>query len=294
MTIIFKPYNRIRTISFIPLLIFLTVVMTGSDIIDKPDNDEWVIVIDAGHGGKDPGTSGKRSKEKDLALSIALKTGKYIEEKIEGVKVIYTRKTDKFIEVYKRAEIANKADADLFITIHLNGFRDSRVRGTETYAMGLHKDEGNLEVAMKENSVITLEEDYTTRYQGYDPDSSESFIIFSLMQNIYLEQSLNFASYIQDQFTERVGLPSRGVKQAGFLVLWQTTMPSVLIEAGFITNMQEESFIISAEGQDFISSAIFRAFRDYKASIKVISLPFSKLRFLNYQILIVSFSWYNL
>jgi N-acetylmuramoyl-L-alanine amidase len=133
--------------------------------------------------------------------------------------------------------------------------------------MGLHKDDGNLEVAMKENSVITLEEDYTTRYQGYDPNSSESFIIFSLMQNIYHEQSLNFASYVQNQFTERVGLRNRGVKQAGFIVLWQTTMPSVLIEAGFITNTQEESFIITPEGQDYIASAIFRAFRDYKEAI---------------------------
>jgi N-acetylmuramoyl-L-alanine amidase len=133
--------------------------------------------------------------------------------------------------------------------------------------MGIHKDEGNLQVAMKENAVITLEDDYSTRYMGYDPNSSESFITFSLMQNIYLEQSLRFASFIQNQFRERVGLQDRGVKQAGFLVLWQTTMPSVLVEAGFSSNLDEERFLMSAEGQDFIASAIFRAFRDYKAAI---------------------------
>lgn len=133
--------------------------------------------------------------------------------------------------------------------------------------MGLHKDQGNLEVAMKENSVITLEEDYTTRYEGYDPNSSESYIIFSLMQNIYLEQSLNFANYIQEQFSNRVGRTDRGVKQAGLIVLWQTTMPSVLVETGFITNLQEERFLMSDQGQDYIASAIFRAFRDYKSSI---------------------------
>lgn len=243
-------------------------VIPGSDSSSPGTrNDEWLIVIDAGHGGKDPGTVGKRSREKDLALAIALKTGKYIEENIPGVKVIYTRTNDTFIELYRRAEIANQAKADLFISIHINGLSDTRVRGSETYAMGIHKDEGNLQVAMKENAVITLEDDYSTRYQGYDPNSSESFIAFSLMQNIYLEQSLNYASFIQEQLRERVGMRDRGVKQAGFLVLWQTTMPSVLIEAGFSSNAEEERFLLSAEGQDYIASAIFRAFRSYKESI---------------------------
>ncbi|HDZ41975.1 MAG TPA: N-acetylmuramoyl-L-alanine amidase [Bacteroidetes bacterium] len=259
------------TISFLAIFLFITAV-SGSFtslicLADEPPENEWVVVIDAGHGGKDPGAKGRTSKEKDITLAIALKTGKYIEELLNGVKVIYTRKGDEFVELYKRAEIANKAKADLFISIHCNGFRDSRIKGSETFVMGIHKDQGNLEVAMKENSVITLEEDYTTRYQGYDPNSSESFIIFSLMQNIYLEQSLNFANYIQDQFRVRVGLDDRGVKQAGLIVLWQTTMPSVLVEAGFITNSQEERFLKSGRGQDYIASAIFRAFRDYKAAI---------------------------
>ncbi len=252
------------------ILFFTTGLFFGISFItfaDEPPENEWVVVIDAGHGGKDPGAEGRMSKEKDITLAIALKTGKYIEELIDNVKVIYTRKEDEFVELYKRAEIANKAKADLFISIHCNGFRDTRIKGSETFVMGIHKDQGNLEVAMKENSVITLEEDYTTRYQGYDPNSSESFIIFSLMQNIYLEQSLNFANYIQDQFRNRVGRADRGVKQAGLIVLWQTTMPSVLVEAGFLTNSQEERFLLSGEGQDYVASAIFRAFRDYKASI---------------------------
>ena len=249
------------------LITGIFILATFNSYAGEPIKNEWVVVIDAGHGGKDPGAEGRRSKEKDITLAIALKTGKYIEELLEGVKVIYTRKGDHFVELYKRAEIANKAKADLFISIHCNGFSDTRIRGSETFVMGIHKDQGNLEVAMKENSVITLEDDYTTRYQGYDPNSSESFIIFSLMQNIYLEQSLNFANYIQDQFRERVGLNDRGVKQAGLIVLWQTTMPSVLVEAGFLTNSQEERFLLSEQGQDYVASAIFRAFRDYKATI---------------------------
>lgn len=254
--------------AFIVVLVTMALLFSPyNSYADKPPENEWVVVIDAGHGGKDPGAEGKRSKEKDITLAIALKTGKYIEELLDDVKVIYTRKEDKFIELYKRAEIANKAKADLFISIHCNGFRDTRIRGSETFVMGIHKNQGNLEVAMKENSVITLEEDYTTRYQGYDPSSSESFIIFSLMQNIYLEQSLNFANYIQDQFRNRIGLTDRGVKQAGIIVLWQTTMPSVLVETGFITNSQQERFLLSDQGQDYVASAIFRAFRDYKSAI---------------------------
>lgn len=262
-----KYYTTISRLLLIIAILSFSAWINPKLTADNPVNEEWLVVIDAGHGGKDPGSMGRQSKEKDLALSIALKTGKYIEQKIEGVKVIYTREKDEFIELYKRAEIANKAKADLFISIHCNGFSDRRVRGSETFAMGLHKDAGNLEVAMAENAVITLEDDYSTRYQGYDPSSSESFIAFSLTQNLYLEQSLNFASYVQDQFRDRVGLRDRGVKQAGLIVLWQTAMPSVLVEAGFISNSEEEKFLISEKGQDYIASAIFRAFRDYKHSI---------------------------
>lgn len=263
----YKHYTIFSGTCFIILTAGLLLLLPSGVKADKPQENEWVVVIDAGHGGKDSGAVGRKSMEKDIVLKIALKTGKYINELLEGVKVIYTRTDDEFVELYKRAEIANKAQADLFISIHCNGFGDGRIKGSETFVMGIHKDQGNLEVAMQENSVITLEEDYTTRYQGYDPNSSESFIIFSLMQNIYLEQSLNFANYIQDQFRTRVGLSDRGVKQAGLLVLWQTTMPSVLVEAGFLTNMQDERFLMSEKGQDYIASAIFRAFRDYKLAI---------------------------
>lgn len=263
----YKHYTIINSAFRLLITAGILFFSTFITLADEPPENEWVVVIDAGHGGKDPGALGKRSKEKEITLAIALKTGKYIEELLDDVKVIYTRKEDEFVELYRRAEIANKAKADLFISIHCNGYRDIGISGAETFVMGLHKDQGNLEVAMKENSVITLEEDYTTRYQGYDPNSSESYIIFSLMQNIYLEQSLNFANYIQEQFRNRVDRIDRGVKQAGLIVLWQTTMPSVLVETGFITNLQEEHFLMSEQGQDYVASAIFRAFRDYKASI---------------------------
>ena len=263
----YKHYTIIHSSFRLIIIAGILFCSTYFSFADEPPENEWVVVIDAGHGGRDPGALGKRSKEKNITLAIALKTGNYIEELLDDVKVIYTRKKDEFVELYKRAEIANKAKADLFISIHCNGYNDIRINGSETFVMGLHKDQGNLEVAMKENSVITLEEDYTTRYQGYDPNSSESYIIFSLMQNIYLEQSLNFANYIQEQFRNRVGRIDRGVKQAGLIVLWQTTMPSVLVETGFITNSQEERFLMSEQGQDYIASAIFRAFRDYKSSI---------------------------
>ncbi len=265
-----KNYKHYTTFN----LTALTIVIAGMFLLssptataDEPPDKEWVVVIDAGHGGKDPGAIGKRSREKDIALKIALKTGKYIEELIDGVKVIYTRKDDTFIELYRRSEIANEAKADLLISIHCNGFGDTRVHGSETYVMGLSNNESNLRVALKENSVIMMEEDYETRYQGYDPNSSESFIAFSLVQNIYIEQSLSFANFIQDQFRERVGLHDRGVKQASLIVLWKATMPSVLVETSYLTNLSDEKFLMSNEGQDFIASAIFRAFRDYKTSI---------------------------
>jgi N-acetylmuramoyl-L-alanine amidase len=226
------------------------------------------VVIDPGHGGKDPGALGKISREKDIVLGLGLKLGNYISENFSDVEVIYTRTADEFVELHRRAEIANKAKADLFISLHANSWKNRNILGSETYVMGLHTDEKNLEVAMKENAVITFEEDYTTKYEGYDPDSPESFIIFSLVQNTYLEQSLNFAAFVQDQFRERAKRIDRGVKQAGFLVLWNTTMPSVLVEIGFISNASEEAYLRSESGQDYIASAIYRAFRDYKIAVE--------------------------
>lgn len=222
------------------------------------------VVIDAGHGGKDPGSVGKRTTEKEIALAIALKLGNYIEQNLEGVKVIYTRKTDVFVELHKRAEIANANKADLFISIHVNGNVNTQASGTETLLIGLHRAGENFEVAKKENSVILLEEDYSTKYEGFDPNSPESYQIFSLMQERYFERSLNFGALVQDQFRERAMRKDRGLYRQGLLVLARTAMPGVLIEAGFVTNPDEEKFLMSEEGQDLIASAIFRAFRDYK------------------------------
>ncbi|MCF6341811.1 MAG: N-acetylmuramoyl-L-alanine amidase [Bacteroidales bacterium] len=231
------------------------------------------VVIDAGHGGKDPGALGKHSKEKNIALAVALKTGKYIEEYLPDVKVIYTRSTDRFVELYKRAAIANEANADFFISIHCNSNNDSRAYGSETYAMGLHKSNANLNVAMKENAAITFEEDAGNAYEGFDANSPESYIRFSLFQNIFLDQSLELANKIEKQFKDHVGRKSRGVHQAGFLVLWRTAMPGVLVELGFLSNPTEERFLLSDKGQVYMASAIYRAFKSYKLEFEKENKP---------------------
>lgn len=226
------------------------------------------VVIDAGHGGKDPGTHGLVAKEKDIVLDIALQLGRIIEENIKDVEVIYTRKDDRFVELEQRAAIANKNDADVFISIHANAISLKSVHGTETYIMGTHKREGNIEVAKRENSVILMEENYEERYEGFDPLSPESHILFSLYQSAYFSNSLLLAQKIEKQFKERVGRRSRGVKQDGFWVLWRTSMPSVLIEVGYLTNPAEEKYLNDKLGRIYIASGIFRAFRDYKAEIE--------------------------
>ncbi|MBN2862222.1 MAG: N-acetylmuramoyl-L-alanine amidase [Bacteroidales bacterium] len=235
------------------------------------NEDKWVIVLDPGHGGRDPGALGSVSKEKDINLAIALKTGKYLEQNMDNVTVIYTRKDDSTVDLYERPTIANKNKADLFISIHANWAESKNVAGAETYVMGLAKDEENLAVAMKENEVILLEEDYSTRYEGFDPKSPESYIIFTLTQNVFQRQSSNLASKIQYQFLEKARRRDRGVRQAGFIVLFKTTMPSVLIETGYLTNQAEEKYLISNEGQDYIASAIYRACRDYINEIDIMS-----------------------
>ncbi len=222
------------------------------------------VVIDPGHGGKDPGAVGAKSQEKDIVLAIALKLGGYIESNFDDVEIIYTRTTDEFIGLNRRAQIANENKADLFISIHCNSAANRRAYGSETFVMGLHRSQENLEVAKKENAAILYEEDYLETYSGYDPNSPEANIIFSMYQNIYLNQSLTMASLIQDQFRDRAGRHDRGVKQAGFLVLYNVTMPGILVEAGFLSNAQEEKYLMSEMGQAHIASAVFRAFRDYK------------------------------
>ncbi len=236
------------------------------------------VVIDAGHGGHDTGCLGAKVKEKDVALAIALKLGKFIEINFPEVKVIYTRKTDVFVELHERAEIANNAKADLFICVHCNSacYHDQKkkkdvcnqeINGVETWVMGLHKSEANLEVSKRENDVVLLEKDYTKKYDGFDPNSPEANIIFSLYQNAYLDQSLRLASFVQNE-VEKKGREERGVKQAGFLVLFKTYMPSVLVETGFLSCPSEEKYLSGTKGQNEIAESVFNAFKNYKASIE--------------------------
>lgn len=260
--------ERTNYIYAIKLLIVLFTVLVFNSLEAAPVQEKtWVVVIDAGHGGKDPGALGSSSREKNINLAIALKTGEYIKKNLENVKVLYTRDNDVFPGLKERADFANRNKADLFISLHANWAASASIKGTETFIMGLSKDEQNLEVAMKENEVIRLEDDFSAKYEGFDPKSPESYIMFTLMQNIYKEQSTQLASGVQNQFRTRAGRVDRGVKQAGLLVLYMTSMPSILIETGFITNPDEEKYLMSKEGQDYIASAIFRATRDYIAEI---------------------------
>ena len=248
-------FNRIA------LLCCLFIMLTSTTLAQYKRS--YTVVIDPGHGGKDPGAKGEFSLEKDVVLDVSLILGKYLEENLDSVKVIYTRTTDVYPELYKRAEIANNNDADLFISIHANANPNKKAYGTETLVLGLHRAGENFEVAVRENSVILLEEDYEERYQNFDPTSEESYIMFSLMQSVYDEQSVLFANEIQTQFEKRVRRHNRGVKRQGLLVLAQISMPGVLIELGFISNRTEEKYLNSKQGQDYLASAIFRATRDH-------------------------------
>ena len=221
------------------------------------------VVIDPGHGGKDPGCVGAISKEKAINLAVSLELGKLIEQNHKDVKVIYTRKTDVFIPLDERANIANRNKADLFISIHVNSVKVGNASGTETYTIGLADSGENLDVAMRENSVILMEDDYLSKYEGFDPKSSESYIIFEFIQNKHVEQSLSLASEIQKAFV-RSKRENRGVRQAGFLVLRKTSMASVLVELGFISNRTEERFMASKDGQSILAGSIYRAFSNYK------------------------------
>ncbi len=228
---------------------------------------EMIVIIDPGHGGKDVGAVFGKIYEKDVVLNIGLKLGKYIKEQLPGVKIVYTRDTDVFVPLHQRADIANQSKADLFISLHANFCGTPSTVGAETFILGLHRSQDNLDVAKKENSVILFEEDHSERYEGFDPNLSESYIMFELIQDEFLGQSAQFANQVQNQFRNRAGRKDRGVKQAGFLVLRQTGMPSVLVESGFLSNPNEAKYLDSEEGQDYIASAIFRAFSDYKKII---------------------------
>lgn len=226
---------------------------------------DFVVVIDAGHGGHDPGAIGKTAKEKNINLNVALKVGNLIKRNCDDVKVIYTRSKDVFIPLDRRAEIANNAKADLFISIHTNALANNRTaKGASTWTLGLAKSDANLEVAKRENSVILYESDYKTRYAGFNPNSAESYIIFEFMQDKYMEQSVHLASLMQKQFRQTCKRADRGVHQAGFLVLKASAMPSILIELGFISTPEEERYLNSKEGADTMAKGIYRAFLNYK------------------------------
>ena len=260
----------VRNIRIKVLLIAITLLNSSASFLSNGTRVA-TIVIDPGHGGRDPGTSGKNTKEKDIALKISLKFGAYIEKNMPDVKVIYTRKDDRYVALEERPEMANHAKADLFVCIHANSLPGAPAFGTETYVMGLHKDKGNFEVAKRENSVMLFDEDYKERYEGFDPESPESYILFTLSQSAYQESSLKFAQKVEAQFKTKTGRYSRGVKQAGFWVLWKTSMPSVLIETGFLSNMKEEGYLASDKGQDAIAAGIYRAFKEYKLEMESIN-----------------------
>ena len=233
------------------------------------------VVIDAGHGGHDPGNTGTgryKKSEKDISLEVALQLGEYIERAYENVDVIYTRKEDKFVTLKGRTTIANKADADLFLSIHCNSAANKEAFGTETFVMSMTKIAANLELAKRENSSILLEENYEQTYEGFNPDSPESLIARSIAQSVYLDQSLTLSAHIQEQYRERVSRRDRGVKQAPYWVISFTTMPSVLTELGFLTNKGEEDFLNSDNGKVYMASAIYRAFKQYKAEIEGVEI----------------------
>ncbi len=253
--------------SFIIIVLFLILLNFHGFAATNPPTEKFVVVLDAGHGGKDPGNRGNGYKEKDIALSIILKIGAEL-KKHPDVKVVYTRTTDVFIPLDERAEIANEANADLFVSVHCNA-HDSQAHGTETFVLGLHRNADNLKIAMKENSVIYLEEDYEVKYGGFDPNSPASYIGMTLMQEEYLDQSILLADFVQKGFTNKLKRTDRGVKQAGFLVLRKTYMPSVLVETGFLTNNSEGRFLNSNAGQQKMAASIIEGILNYKSSLNL-------------------------
>ncbi|MBR4038231.1 MAG: N-acetylmuramoyl-L-alanine amidase [Tidjanibacter sp.] len=231
---------------------------------EAPERGLHTVVLDAGHGGKDPGCSWGDKLEKNLNLNIVLTLGEMIEQAYPDVEVIYTRKDDRFIELHERGNIANRAGADLFISVHTDAVSNTEAHGSSTYIMGNDKSEKNLAVAQRENSVIVLEGDYEAKYEGYDPNSAESFIIFSLMQYAHAEQSMVFAEMVQKHYAQTTKITDRGARQGPYLVLWRTAMPSVLTEVGFMTNKGDREYLHSKEGQAAVCKALFDAFSEYR------------------------------
>ncbi|MDR1763751.1 MAG: N-acetylmuramoyl-L-alanine amidase [Dysgonamonadaceae bacterium] len=250
------------------ILFFVALLCFDFPVLAASDEAAFVLVIDPGHGGKDTGAVGRRGREKDINLGVALKLGDFIKKEHPEVKIIFTRRSDVFIELNERANIANKANANLFISVHTNsaGKKSPLVCGAEVYTFGIARTAENLDVAKRENSVILLEDNYATKYEGFDPNSDESYIIFEFMQNKYVEQSVNFASTVQKELVKTGGRRNRGVRQAAFLVLRKSTMPRILVELDFISNREAEDFLLSDEGQRTMAKAISNAFSAYKKS----------------------------
>lgn len=257
----------------IALLLLAALFLCTSFTDDKKKTNSKIrtIVIDPGHGGKDSGTMGtKRFKiyEKHVALAVSLKLGDYIKNAFPNVDVVYTRDSDVFLELNERTELANNANADLFISIHCDGFTNSTPSGASVFVMGMSKLKANMDIAIRENSAIYMEDNYQQKYEGFDPKSAESYIVFSLMQNTHLNQSLKIAEEVEKEFSTKANRKSRGVKQAPFYVISRTNMPSILIECGFLTNFKEEEYLHSEIGQEYIASAIFRGFKAYKKNFE--------------------------
>ena len=266
-----KTFSLITTIFLFSLSATFSAIPVKDVLINK-DRNKKLVVIDAGHGGHDSGALGKNSKEKNLTLEMALKLGEYLESNYPYIEVEYTRKKDEFLPLYQRINIANKKKADLFISIHCNYIGNKNTKGTETFVMGLHRANENLEVAKRENEVILLEDNYESNYEGYDPNSPVGHIILSTFQDAFLSQSLDFAARVEKNLGKRQFSTSRGVKQAGFAVLRRATMPSVLIETGFISNPEEEKKLLSEEGQHQICKSIGDGLNDYFMEFNDISI----------------------
>lgn len=249
------------------LLLYLFIIFSPLVMTAQNNGKTFKVVIDAGHGGKDPGCIGKYSKEKDVALSVALKTGKLISDNCPDVKVIYTRKTDVFVELYRRAEIANSNHADLFISFHCNANDNHNANGVETFVMGLHKSDANQAVARAENSAMLKESNYENNYDGFNPNSPEAAILFSLYSSAYLNNSILLADKVQKNLVNNTHMLNRGVKQAGFWVLYKVAMPSILIEMGFLSNPDDERYITNDNNKDIVANSIFQAFSSYYAQI---------------------------
>ena len=254
-----------RTYHLLGIIITAICLIQALPVNAVDEDGRFVLVIDPGHGGKDPGAINGKNKEKVINLNVALKMGRLIEQNCNNVKVIYTRKTDVFVELYKRADIANKANADMFISIHTNSAKSKSANGAETYLLGVedNRTSANLNAALEENKAILLENDYQAHYEGYDPNSPESMIIFEFMQNEYQKESLKMATFTQNQMVKSAKRPDRGVHQAGYLVLWKSTMPSILVELGFISNDNECRYLTSQKGVDEMSQSLYKAFKEY-------------------------------